>query len=111
MVTALYLITIVTKVLRRNRSAVTPVELKEIQQIVTVYVAMDPRLRNGQSMLHLALNAQTPVDDFHTNDVCQFPSLDLSTLLLCCNASLEEVDLKVNTPLHTLIANVRRAFV
>lgn len=58
-------------------------------------------------MLHLALNAQTPVDDFHTNDVVQFPCLLVSKLLLCCNASMEEMDNKFNTPLHTLIANVR----
>lgn len=80
-------------------------ELREIQDIVTVFVAMNPMLRNGQSMLHLAMNAQTPVDDFHTNDVCQFPCLDVAKLLLCCNARIEQVDKKCNTPLHTLIAN------
>lgn len=103
----MYLITIVTKILRRNRNLVSAEELREIQDIVTVFVAMDPRLRNGQSMLHLALNAQTPVDDFHTSDVCQFPCLDVAKLLLCCNAPVDAVDLKFNTPLHTLIANVR----
>lgn len=105
MVTGLYLITIVTKILKRNRTLVGVDELREIQDIVTVFVALNPKLRNGQTLLHLALNAQTPVDDFHTNDVCQFPCLDVAKLLLCCNASLEEVDHKGNTPLHTLIAN------
>lgn len=104
-VTGLYLITIVTKILKRDPSLVTTDELREIQDIVTVFVAMNPKLRNGQTLLHLALNAQTPVDDFHTNDVCQFPSLDLAQLLLCCNGRLDEVDLKFNTPLHTLLAN------
>lgn len=81
-------------------------ELKEIQDIVTVFVAMDPKLKNGWSLLHLALNAQTPVDDFHTNDVCQFPCLDVTKLLLVCNAHVQELDKKFNTPLHILIANV-----
>lgn len=106
-VTGLYLITIITKILKRDGSLVTAEELMDIQDTVTVFVQMNPRLRSGQSLLHLALNAQTPVDDFHTNDVCQFPNLDVARLLLCCKARVNDFDRKLNTPLHILIANVR----
>lgn len=29
------------------------------------------KLRDGQTLLHLAVNGVTPVDDFHTNEVCR----------------------------------------
>lgn len=33
--------------------------------------ALEMKLKDGQTLLHLAVNADTPVDDFHTNDVCK----------------------------------------
>lgn len=68
---------------------------------------MDLRTRDGQTLLHLAVNGHTPVDDFHTNDVCKFPCIDTVKLLLCCDpAMIFQVDHQFNTPLHTLISNV-----
>lgn len=29
------------------------------------------RTREGESLLHLCVNADTPLDDFHINDVCK----------------------------------------
>ncbi|KAB7497088.1 hypothetical protein Anas_10556 [Armadillidium nasatum] len=34
-------------------------------------VRVGAKNRNGQSLLHLAVNPDTPVDDFHTNHVCK----------------------------------------
>lgn len=31
----------------------------------------EPRIRDRQSLLHLALNPYVPVDDFHTSDICK----------------------------------------
>lgn len=104
--TSLYLIAILTKILKRDGSHVDENVLKEIQETVTILVVMNPKLKTGESLLHLSLNAQTPIDDFHTNDVVQFPCVETAKLLLCCNASIHEHDHNRNTPLHTLVINV-----
>lgn len=47
-------------------------ELKRFYQLVVKINKLDLRLRDGQTLLHLAVNGVTPVDDFHTSDVCRF---------------------------------------
>ncbi|XP_066557308.1 protein fem-1 homolog B isoform X2 [Amia ocellicauda] len=66
-------------------------------------IQLDPRSRDGSSLLHLAVNAGTPVDDFHTNDVCSFPNAQVSKLLLDCGAQVNAVDLEGNSPLHVIV--------
>ncbi|KAI9532641.1 Protein fem-1 B [Dissostichus eleginoides] len=66
-------------------------------------IQMDPRSRDGASLLHLAISSSTPVDDFHTNDVCSFPSAQVTKLLLDCGAPVNAVDHEGNTPLHVIV--------
>lgn len=52
----------------------TEVEPNDIQgmcEIIFTLNKMGVRLRDGQTLLHLAVNGVTPVDDFHTSDVCR----------------------------------------
>lgn len=67
---------------------------------------MNLRLRDGQTLLHLAVNGITPVDDFHTSDVCRFPCADTVRLVLACGAQIATLDCSRNSPLHTLTATV-----
>lgn len=66
------------------------------------FLAMKPVLSNGSSPLHLAADQNTPVDDFHTNDVCSFPHMALVQLLLECGADPNATDIDGNSPLHII---------
>jgi Fem-1 homolog b len=102
--TSLYLLTIMTKLMKNRHIKVTSENLKELYKMVFQLNQIDVRLRDGQRLLHLAVNGVSPVDDFHTSDVCKFPCLDTVKLLLHCGANVECFDSERNTPLHTLAA-------
>lgn len=108
-ITALYLCTIVTKLLQMNESGVNGARDRERSyRLVYMLNRMNLKLRDGQTLLHLAVNGVTPVDDFHTSDVCRFPCVETVKLLLCCGASVSVTDCIRNSPLHTLTATVSR---
>lgn len=79
---------------------------KHANKLVYTLNKMNLKLRDGQTLLHLAVNGVTPVDDFHTSDVCRFPCVDTVKLLLECGASVSVMDCSRNSPLHTLTATV-----
>lgn len=78
---------------------------KETQVHHTVYslVRVEARTRSGQSLLHLAVNPETPVDDFHTNHICRFPCATTTKLLIACGADVNSMDKNRNTPLHLIV--------
>uniref|UniRef100_A0A6E8VTQ2 Uncharacterized protein n=1 Tax=Anopheles coluzzii TaxID=1518534 RepID=A0A6E8VTQ2_ANOCL len=108
-VTVLYLITIITKLLRKEQFVRTEEQTLQMYQMVYQLNLMMVRLRDDQTLLHLAVNGVTPVDDFHTDDVCRFPCADTVRLLLKCGASVDVVDNDRNTPLHTLTSTLQSA--
>lgn len=102
--TALYLLTIMTKLMKNRYQKTTPENLKDLYRMVFELNKMDVRLRDGQRLLHLSVNGVSPIDDFHTSDVCKFPCLDTVKLLIHCGAKVDCFDTDRNTPLHTLAA-------
>jgi Fem-1 family protein b len=100
--TSLYLLTIITKLMRNRQVKITSENLKELYRMVYQLNRLGLKLRDGQSLLHLAVNGASPVDDFHTSDVCKFPCVDTVRLLLHCGASVDNFDRERNSPLHTL---------
>ncbi|ROT76986.1 protein fem-1 homolog B [Penaeus vannamei] len=78
---------------------------KESQVYQTVYnlVRVQARTRSGQTLLHLAVNPDTPVDDFHTNHICRFPCATTTKLLIACGADVNSMDSNRNTPLHLIV--------
>jgi Fem-1 family protein b len=102
--TSLYLLTIMTKLMKNKHTKITNENLKDLYRMVWKINQMDVKLRDGQRLLHLAVNGVSPVDDFHTSDVCKFPCLDTVKLLLHCGARVDCFDCERNTPLHTLAA-------
>ncbi|XP_022074196.1 protein fem-1 homolog B [Acanthochromis polyacanthus] len=78
-------------------------ERASINKHIYNLIQLDPRSREGSSLLHLAISSSTPVDDFHTNDVCSFPNAQVTKLLLDCGAQVNAVDHEGNTPLHVIV--------
>ncbi|XP_058120385.1 protein fem-1 homolog B [Anopheles ziemanni] len=105
-VTVLYLVTIVTKLLRIERFPRTEQQTLQAYQMIYQLNQLAVRLRDDQTLLHLSVNGVAPVDDFHTDDVCRFPCADTVKLLLKCGALVDVVDYERNTPLHTLVGTV-----
>uniref|UniRef100_A0A2M4AI33 Protein fem-1 homolog B n=1 Tax=Anopheles triannulatus TaxID=58253 RepID=A0A2M4AI33_9DIPT len=108
-VTVLYLLTIITKLLRLERFERTDEQTQQVYQLIYQLNQMAVRLRDDQTLVHLAVNGVTPVDDFHTDDVCRFPCVDTVKMLLKCGASVDVVDAERNTPLHTLASTLQMA--
>jgi len=99
--TSLYLVMILTKVSKSNKEdKVEFAAMKEIYRLVQ----LNPLTSTGSSLLHLTVNQQTPVDDFHTNEVCKFPCSSTTKLLLAAGADPQAVDRAKNTPLHIIVS-------
>lgn len=104
-ITALYLCTILTKLMKMD-AKVSCEERKKAGRLVYTLNKMNLKLRDGETLLHLAVNGVMSVDDFHTSDVCRFPCVDTVRLLLDCGASTTVLDCARNSPLHTLTSTV-----
>uniref|UniRef100_A0A8D9EJB8 Protein fem-1 homolog B n=3 Tax=Cacopsylla melanoneura TaxID=428564 RepID=A0A8D9EJB8_9HEMI len=105
LLTSLYLLVILTKVLKED---VTGEEKYRIYKLVFSLNKLSIASRQQQSLLHLCVNYETPVDTFHTNDVCKFPCAATTKLLIRCGADVNAKDHQGNTPLH-IIATYERA--
>lgn len=105
-ITALYLCTILTKLMKMDSAKITCEDRKKTGRLVYTLNKMNLKLRDGQTLLHLAVNGVMSVDDFHTSDVCRFPCIDTCRLLLECGALTTVLDCSRNSPLHTLTATV-----
>ncbi|KAJ8958631.1 hypothetical protein NQ318_016356 [Aromia moschata] len=97
--TTLYLLTILTKLLKQCSEE----EKFNVSRMVFTLNQLEVTLRDGQTLLHLACNAETPVDDFHTNDICKFPCAETTKLLIKCGADVNAMDVDRNTPLHVIV--------
>merc|ERR1719334_563391 len=90
---------ILTKVTQKDPDKVEMGPMKDIYRLVQLH----PRTSTGSTLLHLTVNQQTPVDDFHTNEVCKFPCASTSKLLLQAGADPQATDRAKNTPLHIIV--------
>ncbi|KAI8420359.1 hypothetical protein MSG28_008877 [Choristoneura fumiferana] len=97
--TALYLVAVAARLLENddnNEETASAVRC-------AIFRLRDARLRSGQTLLHLAADRRTPVDDFHTSDVCQFPCTRTTRLLLDCGVEIDAADDARRTALHVAL--------
>lgn len=97
--TTLYLLTILTKLLKQCSDE----EKFNINRMVFALNQLGVSQRDGQTLLHLSCNSETPVDDFHTSDICKFPCAETTRLLIQCGADVNAMDVDRNTPLHMIV--------
>jgi Fem-1 family protein b len=63
--------------------------------------------RSGKSLIHMAVDSVTPIDDFHTRDVVRFPCAKTTKLLIEAGADVQVMDNDGNTPLHLIVGYQR----
>ena len=100
MVIFLYLVVILSK----NQANFNAEEMHDAMKIIHEVVAkIKPRSMKGRTLVHFAVDSETPVDDFHINDVCRFPCAETTKILLDGGADATAMDNDRNTPLHVIV--------
>lgn len=98
--TTLYMLVIITKLLKKLSTE----EEISVYRLVYQINKLGLTTNDGSTFLHLSVNAETPVDEFHTKYVCKFPCAATACMLVNCGADVNVVDKAGNTPLHIIVA-------
>ena len=103
MLTFLYLMVIFGKIGGEEMNILLAMKI-----IHKVAVEIKPKSHiTGRTLIHLAVDSQTLIDEFHINDVVQFPCSKTAKLLIEAGIDVQTRDFQGNTPLH-LIVGYRR---
>ena len=100
MSTLLYFLVIYSKMQKK----VTPEQHFDLMRVLYDIVAMKPRSSGGASLLHMAVDSQTPVDEFYTSSIVHFPCAAATKLLIEAGADVGAMDAERNTPLHKIVS-------
>ena len=99
---ALYLLVMYTKVQ-------VSLEMKNGNMIDLLqrFLCLEPRIRDGNTLLHLAVWHETPVHKgAHLRSVCKLPCVETMKLLLHAGCDVNSVNTQGNTPLHLAVTFV-----
>lgn len=96
----LYLTVILSKIIKQLPEENVVDSMRCLHQVSTV---LKPTTRKGQTLLHLAVDSETIVDDFHTNSIVRFPCSATTKLLIDAGADVGAMNAARNTPLHVIV--------
>ena len=72
-------------------------------EVIERFICLDPRTRNGDTLLHLAACSNTPIKDFHILSACKLPCVATMDLLYLAGLDVNAVNTKGDTPLHVAV--------
>lgn len=101
---ALYLLVMFTKVK-------VPLEIKNGNMIDLLrrFLCLEPRTRDGNTLLHLAAWHKTPVrKNAYLRGVCKLPCVETMKLIFHAGCDVNSVNAQGNTPLHLAVTFVPR---
>ena len=101
---ALYLLVVYTK-------AQVPLEMKNGNMIDLLqrFLYLEPRTRDGNTLLHLAVWHKTPVrKNANLRGVCKLPCVETTKLILHAGCDVNPVNTQGNAPLHLAVTFVPR---
>ena len=99
---ALYLLVMYTKVQ-------VSLEMKNdnLIDLLQRFLCLEPRTRDGNTLLHLAVWHKTPVrKDAYLRGVCKLPCVEAMKLILYAGCDVNSVNTQGNTPLHLAVTFV-----
>ena len=75
----------------------------DLLELIQRFLCLDPRTRDGDTLLHLAAWFNTPIKEFHVRGACKLPSVATMKLLLHARLDVNVVNHKRDTPLHLAV--------
>lgn len=103
MLTFLYLVVIFTKLGGDEK------EIFDTMRVIHRIVAeLQPlSAKSGRSLLHLVVDSQTTVNDFHIRNLVHFPCAKVAKILIEAGSNVQLRDAEGNTPLHLIVGYQR----
>ena len=99
---ALYLLVIYTRV-----QVSSEMKNGNIIDLLQRFLRLEPRTRDGNTLLHLAVWHKTPVRKFASlREVCKLPCVETMKLILHAGCDVNSVNAQGNTPLHLAVTFV-----
>ena len=63
--------------------------------------------KTGRTLIHMAADSETPINDFHIRDIVRFPCAKTTKLLIEAGIDVQVMDKDGNTPLHLIVGYQR----
>lgn len=104
MLTFLYLVVIFSKLGAHSEMNI----FRAMKVIHKVVADVKPSSKKSdKTLVHFAVDSETPVNDFHTRDVVRFPCAKTTKLLIEAGIDVQTMDKDGNTPLHLVVGYQR----
>ena len=95
---ALYLLVIYTKVQVPESKKTTG-----IVDLIQRFLRLNPRTRDGNTLLHLAAWYKTEIKENYVRPVCKLPCVETMKLIMHAGCNVNAINTKGNSPLHLAV--------
>jgi len=78
-------------------------ERSGVYGLIQRFLSLNPRIQNGNTLLHLSVWYKTPTDEDHVAGVCKYPCTKTTKLIINAGGNVNAVNNEGNTPLHLAV--------